>query len=243
GGDYIHWYRQNLNQSPQYIIHGLQSTVNNSIASLTIATDRKSSTLILPQITLRDSAVYYCISQLTEGHIRRRLNTRSSHCQGSILLIGSLESQIFSVARTQHTLAHSFLILKEDLPEYSFLLPHCASMFSMTILLLGMLFTVRGTRAHSVTQPDDQVTVSKGASLELNTPAKASNFSSSTHQGPPWLKASKVSRLNLRRKPSPSLSDLAEYFCALKDTLTDTAGELNINLLRHWGFQRLKVTA
>uniref|UniRef100_A0A8C3YE06 Ig-like domain-containing protein n=1 Tax=Catagonus wagneri TaxID=51154 RepID=A0A8C3YE06_9CETA len=61
GNDYIHWYRQNLNQSPQYIIHGLKSTVNNSVASLTITADRKSSTLVLPRVTLRDTAVYYCI--------------------------------------------------------------------------------------------------------------------------------------------------------------------------------------
>ena len=61
GNDYIHWYQQNPNQSPQYVIHGLQGTVNNSLASLTIASDRKSSTLVLPQVTLRDTAVYYCI--------------------------------------------------------------------------------------------------------------------------------------------------------------------------------------
>uniref|UniRef100_A0A4X1UXF0 Ig-like domain-containing protein n=1 Tax=Sus scrofa TaxID=9823 RepID=A0A4X1UXF0_PIG len=61
GADYIHWYRQNPNQSPQHIIHGLQSNVTNSMASLTIASDRKSSTLILPRVTLRDTAVYYCI--------------------------------------------------------------------------------------------------------------------------------------------------------------------------------------
>uniref|UniRef100_A0A9L0K0D1 Ig-like domain-containing protein n=1 Tax=Equus asinus TaxID=9793 RepID=A0A9L0K0D1_EQUAS len=59
--DYIHWYRQNPSQSPQYIIHGLRDNVTNNKASLTIATDRKSSTLILPQVTLRDTAVYYCI--------------------------------------------------------------------------------------------------------------------------------------------------------------------------------------
>ena len=61
GADYIHWYRQNPNQSPQHIIHGLQSNVTNSMASLTIASDRKSSTLVLPRVTLRDTAVYYCI--------------------------------------------------------------------------------------------------------------------------------------------------------------------------------------
>uniref|UniRef100_A0A8D1EJ55 Ig-like domain-containing protein n=1 Tax=Sus scrofa TaxID=9823 RepID=A0A8D1EJ55_PIG len=59
GSDYILWYRQNPNQSPQYIIHGLQNTVTNSMGSLTIASDRKSSTLVLPKLTLRDTAVYY----------------------------------------------------------------------------------------------------------------------------------------------------------------------------------------
>uniref|UniRef100_A0A9L0KF82 Ig-like domain-containing protein n=1 Tax=Equus asinus TaxID=9793 RepID=A0A9L0KF82_EQUAS len=64
--DYIHWYRQNPSQNPQYIINGLQGNVTNNMASLTIATDRKSSTLILPQVTLRDTAVYYCI--VREAH-------------------------------------------------------------------------------------------------------------------------------------------------------------------------------
>ena len=40
--------------------------MNSSTASLTIASDRKSSTLVLPQVTLRDTAVYYCI--LREAH-------------------------------------------------------------------------------------------------------------------------------------------------------------------------------
>ena len=66
GNDYIHWYRQNPNQSPQYVIHGFRDTVDSSTASLTIASDRKSSTLILSQVTLRDTAVYYCI--LREAH-------------------------------------------------------------------------------------------------------------------------------------------------------------------------------
>ena len=66
GNDYIHWFRQNPNQSPQYVIHGLRGTVNSSMASLTIDSDRKSSTLVLPQVTLRDAAMYYCI--LREAH-------------------------------------------------------------------------------------------------------------------------------------------------------------------------------
>ena len=68
--EYIHWYRQNPNQSPQYVIRGLRGTVNNSMAYLTIASDRKSSTLVLPQVTLRDTAVYYCV--LREAYWDRR---------------------------------------------------------------------------------------------------------------------------------------------------------------------------
>ena len=40
--------------------------MNSSTVSLTIASDRKSSTLVLPQVTLRDTAVYYCV--LREAH-------------------------------------------------------------------------------------------------------------------------------------------------------------------------------
>ena len=40
------------------------------MASLNIASDRKSSTLVLPQVTLRDAAVYYCV--LREAHWDRR---------------------------------------------------------------------------------------------------------------------------------------------------------------------------
>ena len=36
------------------------------MASLNTASDRKCSTLVLPQVTLRDAAVYYCI--LREAH-------------------------------------------------------------------------------------------------------------------------------------------------------------------------------
>ncbi|KAI4529038.1 hypothetical protein MG293_020905 [Ovis ammon polii] len=78
--DYIHWYRQNPNQSPQYVIHGFRGTVNSSMASLTIAPDRKSSTLVLPQVTLRDAAVYYCI--LREAHWDRR------GCTCAVSLVG-----------------------------------------------------------------------------------------------------------------------------------------------------------
>ena len=80
GNDYIHWYRQNPNQSPQCVIHGLRGTVNSSMASLTIASDRKSSTLVLPQVTLRDTAVYYCV--LREAQWDRR------GCTCAVSLVG-----------------------------------------------------------------------------------------------------------------------------------------------------------
>uniref|UniRef100_A0A5F7ZNM5 Uncharacterized protein n=1 Tax=Macaca mulatta TaxID=9544 RepID=A0A5F7ZNM5_MACMU len=49
------------NEGPQYVIHGLKNNETNAMASLIITEDRKSSTLILPHATLRDTAVYYCI--------------------------------------------------------------------------------------------------------------------------------------------------------------------------------------
>ena len=70
GNESIHWYQQNPNQSPQYVIHGLRGTVNSSMASLTTASDRKCSTLVLPQVSLRDTAVYYWVPR--EAHWDRR---------------------------------------------------------------------------------------------------------------------------------------------------------------------------
>ena len=80
GNEYIHWYRQNPSQSLQYVIHGLRDTVNGSMASLHIASDRKSSILVLPQVTLRDAAVYYCA--LREAHWDRR------GCTCAVSLVG-----------------------------------------------------------------------------------------------------------------------------------------------------------
>lgn len=61
GNEYITWYRQIPHQGPEHVINSLKENKTNAMATLIITTDRKSSTLILPQVTLRDSAVYYCI--------------------------------------------------------------------------------------------------------------------------------------------------------------------------------------
>ncbi|KAF4008759.1 hypothetical protein G4228_020557 [Cervus hanglu yarkandensis] len=61
GREHVYWYRQIPHQGPEYLIHGLNNNVTNKMASLSIAKDRKSSILVLPQITMRDTAVYYCV--------------------------------------------------------------------------------------------------------------------------------------------------------------------------------------
>uniref|UniRef100_F7D033 Uncharacterized protein n=1 Tax=Equus caballus TaxID=9796 RepID=F7D033_HORSE len=121
-------------------------------------------------------------------------------------------------------------------------------MFSATILLLGMLFTVRGTRAQSVTQPDDHIIVSEGAPLELKCsysytgtptlfwyiqyPSQGLQLLLGYFSGPTLVKGIKGFEAELKknetsfhlRKQSAHLGDSAVYFCALRDTVAETAG-------------------
>ena len=69
GSEYIYWYRQVPLRGPEYVIHGLQQNTSNGMAFLAIPSDRKSSTLILPRVSLSDAAVYHCI--LREAHCDR----------------------------------------------------------------------------------------------------------------------------------------------------------------------------
>uniref|UniRef100_A0ABI7YVZ6 Ig-like domain-containing protein n=1 Tax=Felis catus TaxID=9685 RepID=A0ABI7YVZ6_FELCA len=82
GNEYIHWYRQIPHHGPEYLIHGLKDNVTNGMASLTIAKDRKSSTLVLPRVTLRDAAVYYCIARDTHWDRWGRTCTLSAWRRG-----------------------------------------------------------------------------------------------------------------------------------------------------------------
>lgn len=78
GNEYIYWYRQIPNQGPEYMIHGLKGNVTNGMATLIITTARESSTLILPRVTLGDTAVYYCVVTDAPWDRWRRPRTRSA---------------------------------------------------------------------------------------------------------------------------------------------------------------------
>ncbi|KAL1780794.1 T-cell receptor alpha chain V region PHDS58 [Sigmodon hispidus] len=122
------------------------------------------------------------------------------------------------------------------------------AMFSVTILLLGMFFSLRGTGAQSVTQPDAHLTVSEGASLELKCsysygatpylfwyvqyPGQTFQLLLKYFGGDTLVKGingfeaefSKTnSSFNLRKSPA-HWSNSAKYFCALSDTVPETAG-------------------
>uniref|UniRef100_A0A673THP1 Ig-like domain-containing protein n=1 Tax=Suricata suricatta TaxID=37032 RepID=A0A673THP1_SURSU len=120
--------------------------------------------------------------------------------------------------------------------------------YSMTILLLGMLLTVRGTGAQSVTQPDAQVFVSEGARLELRCnfsysgtpylfwyvqhPNQGLQFLLKYTSGNTLVKGINGFEAEFKRhensfhlRKSPALgSDTAKYFCAVSDTVPGTAG-------------------
>ena len=55
------------------------------MASLTTASDRKSSTLVLPQVTLRDTAVYYCVLKGAQWDRRG--------CTWAVCLVGRRETR------------------------------------------------------------------------------------------------------------------------------------------------------
>uniref|UniRef100_G3TUG6 Ig-like domain-containing protein n=1 Tax=Loxodonta africana TaxID=9785 RepID=G3TUG6_LOXAF len=121
-------------------------------------------------------------------------------------------------------------------------------MLSMAILLFGMLFTLRETRAQSVTQPDDQVSVADGAPLQLRCnyssraapclfwyvqyPNKGLQLVLKYITGETLVKGTEGFEAEFKksetsfhlRKPSAHWSDSAEYFCAVSDTVTETAG-------------------
>ncbi|KAM7224744.1 hypothetical protein CapIbe_024170 [Capra ibex] len=121
-------------------------------------------------------------------------------------------------------------------------------MLSGTFLLLGMLFTARGTGAQLVTQPDGHINVSEGNRLELRCnysysgsiylfwyvqyPSQGLQFLLKYLSGPTRVKGIKGFEAEFKNdeksfhlmKASAHWSDSAKYFCALCDTVPESAG-------------------
>ncbi|NXT58299.1 TVAZ2 protein, partial [Pluvianellus socialis] len=60
--DYIHWYRQLPDQGPTFLViaHKGTKALANPPGKLSVAADRRSSTLWLARPRRGDAAVYYC---------------------------------------------------------------------------------------------------------------------------------------------------------------------------------------
>uniref|UniRef100_A0A8I3WS28 Ig-like domain-containing protein n=1 Tax=Callithrix jacchus TaxID=9483 RepID=A0A8I3WS28_CALJA len=124
---------------------------------------------------------------------------------------------------------------------------HSSAMLLLLIPVLGIIFALRDARAQSVSQPDYHVILSEGASLELRcnysyggtvtlfwyvqNPGQDLQLLLKYYSGDTLVKGIKGfeaefmksrSSFNLR-KPSVQWSDTAEYFCAVKATVSGTA--------------------
>ncbi|EPQ03009.1 T-cell receptor alpha chain V region PHDS58 [Myotis brandtii] len=120
-------------------------------------------------------------------------------------------------------------------------------MFPLLISILGMVFVLRDARAQSVTQPDNHISVSEGASLELRCtysytgtvylywyvqdPSQGLQLLLKYYSGDTLVKGIKNFEAELRknestfnlRKHFAHWSDSAEYFCAVSATVLGTA--------------------
>uniref|UniRef100_A0A2K5PH40 Ig-like domain-containing protein n=1 Tax=Cebus imitator TaxID=2715852 RepID=A0A2K5PH40_CEBIM len=130
-------------------------------------------------------------------------------------------------------------------------------MLLLLVPVLAVIFVLGGTRAQSVTQLDGQVTVSEGAPVLLKCtysssvsvypfwyvryPNQGLQFLLKYVSGPTLVKGIKGFEAEIKKsessfhlkKSSAHVRDAAEYFCAVSDTVPETAGELNTNLLRY----------
>uniref|UniRef100_A0A8C2VLR9 Ig-like domain-containing protein n=1 Tax=Chinchilla lanigera TaxID=34839 RepID=A0A8C2VLR9_CHILA len=121
-------------------------------------------------------------------------------------------------------------------------------MLSVTLLLLGMPFTLRGSGAQSVAQPDRQVTITEGDPLLLKCnytygatpylfwyvqrPGQGLQLVLKYISGPSLVTDNSGFKAEFKKsessfhlqKDSAQWSDAALYFCALSDTVPETAG-------------------
>ncbi|KFO27532.1 T-cell receptor alpha chain V region PHDS58 [Fukomys damarensis] len=121
-------------------------------------------------------------------------------------------------------------------------------MFSVTFLLLGMPFTLRGSGAQSVAQPDRHVTVSEGAPVLLRCnytygatpslfwyfqpPGQGLQLLLKYMAGPSLVTGIRDFKAEFKKsetsfhleKASAQGNDAAMYFCAVSGTVPETAG-------------------
>ncbi|KFO27525.1 T-cell receptor alpha chain V region PHDS58 [Fukomys damarensis] len=133
-------------------------------------------------------------------------------------------------------------------------------MLSVTIFLLGVPFTLRGSGAQSVAQPDRHVTVSEGAPVLLRCnytygatpylfwyvqhPGQGLQLLLKYVAGPSQVKGIKSFEAEFKKsktsfhleKASAHWSDAAVYFCALSDTVLRAAGGAEQKLHETWDF-------
>ncbi|XP_008587019.1 PREDICTED: uncharacterized protein LOC103604227 [Galeopterus variegatus] len=133
-------------------------------------------------------------------------------------------------------------------PEKSLVLSHSWDMQLTLISVLMMLFTLRGTRAQTVTQPEDHVSVSEGFPVQLKCNYSYSGspvlfwYVQYPKQGPQLL-LKHISGESIKgftaelnkgeasfhmRKSSAQEEDSATYYCALSDTSLHTAFLFNM---------------
>ncbi|CAK6432476.1 unnamed protein product [Pipistrellus nathusii] len=121
-------------------------------------------------------------------------------------------------------------------------------MVLLLIPVLEVIFALRGTGAQSASQPDGHIPVSEGAPLELRCkystsgspylfwyrqyPNQGLQFLLKYISGDPLVKGIDAFEAEFRKnetsfnlkKHSAHWSDSAVYFCAVSDTVTETAG-------------------
>uniref|UniRef100_A0A8C4V3K0 Ig-like domain-containing protein n=1 Tax=Falco tinnunculus TaxID=100819 RepID=A0A8C4V3K0_FALTI len=93
--DFIYWYHQLPGQSPTYITSGSEGTslVQDPPGRLSVAADRRSSSLWLARPQLRDAAVYYCAVGETRGH-SDKLAITLNHAQTMSLFTDNQEPSV-----------------------------------------------------------------------------------------------------------------------------------------------------
>ncbi|XDA78145.1 hypothetical protein R6Z07F_008245 [Ovis aries] len=175
---YLYWYVQHLNKAPQLLLKGLTAD-----KKATLVTSDRSFHLQKQAVQASDSAVYYCAlsDTVTQGcrgaEHKPQGSRRLKSGRGSIMAqkVTQNRSEISVLEKEDVTLNCAY-----EANSYAYYLfwykqpPSGEMIFLIHQESYNELNTTKGAGAQSVTQPDDHITVSEGARLELKC-----NYSSS----------------------------------------------------------------